>query len=72
MQADTPEALHAMAAKLGLRRAWFQTKPGRPERDHYDLFRSKRELAIQLGAIPETTEQGSRRRAVVRARRAAL
>ena len=34
LQADTAEELHAFAQKLGLKRAWFQTKPGRPELDH--------------------------------------
>jgi hypothetical protein len=33
MQADTLEALHEFAARIGLRRAWFQTRPGRPEKE---------------------------------------
>jgi len=70
MQADTSEALHAMAAKLGLKPQWFQSKPGRPEHDHYDLTRSKREQAIRLGAIPiNWREQSDIRRAVIAARR---
>ena len=32
-----PEELEAFAARLGLRRLWLQTKPGRPWKDHYDL-----------------------------------
>jgi hypothetical protein len=64
MQADTPHELHAMAERLGLRRAWFQSKPGRPWHDHYDLTQSKRQQAIQLGAIPVTwREAGQRNRA---------
>ncbi|MGI8715634.1 MAG: DUF4031 domain-containing protein [Solirubrobacteraceae bacterium] len=51
LQADTLEELHAMAAQLGLRRTWFQSKPGKPWHDHYDLTQSKREQAIRLGAI---------------------
>jgi hypothetical protein len=41
------EELHAFAARLGLRRSWFQTgiEP------HYDLTASKRALAVRLGAI---------------------
>jgi len=38
------EELHAMAAKLGLRREWFQNKP---RAFHYDLVPSKRTLALK-------------------------
>ncbi len=70
MQADTPEALHAMAARLGLKRAWFQSKPRRPEHDHYDLTASKREHAIRLGALPITREEAAQRNiAAMRERR---
>ena len=49
------ELLHAKAAELGLRREWFQDKPrGMP---HYDLTRSKRELAVTLGVVPVTLEE---------------
>lgn len=61
--ADTPEELHAFAARLGLRRAWFQdpTVTGKPkatpgtrvaENWHYDVTASKRALALRLGAVP--------------------
>jgi hypothetical protein len=66
LQADTPEALHAFAARLGLKREWFQSRPGRPDRDHYDLTRIKRSEAIALGAIPETVREGTRRRRAMR------
>jgi len=39
--------LHAMADRIGLKRAWFQNKPRHP---HDDLRRSKRALAIHHGA----------------------
>jgi hypothetical protein len=43
------EALHAFAARLGLKRSWFQQ--GHSGRfPHYDLTPFKRRLAIQLGA----------------------
>lgn len=72
MQADSFEELHAFAQRLGMRRAWFQTRPGRPERDHYGLTRGRRDRALALGAIAETTAQGTlRRRALREARRAA-
>jgi hypothetical protein len=62
LQADTVEELHAFADRLGLRREWFQAKPGRPENDHYDLTRRGRERAIALGAIDEGRAAGARRR----------
>jgi hypothetical protein len=66
LQADTPEELHIFAARLGMRREWFQTKPGRPEKDHYDLTKPLREKAIALGAVTERVGEGSRRRRAIR------
>ena len=48
MLADDLDELHAMAERLGLKRAWFQDK-GIP---HYDISKGKRDLAIDYGAIP--------------------
>lgn len=45
---DTLEELHAFAARLGLKRAWFQDHRIAP---HYDLTASKRERALELGAV---------------------
>jgi hypothetical protein len=71
MQADTLGELHEFADRIGLRREWFQARPGRPENDHYDLTREGRELAIKLGAITEDRRAGTRRRQTRRlARRA--
>jgi len=71
MQADALGELHEFAERIGLRHEWFQSKPARPENDHYDLTRAKRELAIELGAISEDRRAGTRRRQAVRlARRA--
>ena len=67
MQADTADELHAMAERLGLRRAWFQSKPARPWHDHYDLTRQRRERAIELGAIPVGRREAVRRNAARRA-----
>lgn len=47
MVADTPAELHAMAAKLGVRR-WFQNDASTP---HYDICLSKRAEAVKLGAV---------------------
>lgn len=46
--ADTLDELHAFAARLGLKRAWFQNKRSGP---HYDLTASKRQTAVVLGAV---------------------
>lgn len=62
MQADMSEELHAFASQIGLKRAWFQERPGRPGRDHYDVTQSKRDAAILAGAIPERVEDGTKRR----------
>lgn len=61
LQADDVDELHAFAARLGLKRAWFQTRPGRPEMDHYDCTRSKREFALRLGAVDEDVMTSTRR-----------
>jgi hypothetical protein len=66
MQADTLQELHEMADRLGLRRSWLQSKPGRPWRDHYDLTSGKRELAITLGAIPVTWREAAKRNIAAR------
>lgn len=46
MLADSLGELHEMAARIGLRREWFQALSV----PHYDLCQSKRKLAVQLGA----------------------
>lgn len=66
LQADRTDELHAFAASLGLKRSWFQSKPGRPEYDHYDLTLAKRDRAILLGAIPESIEDSTARRRCLR------
>lgn len=47
MFADTKAELHAMATMIGLKRAWFQNH----KTPHYDLCKSKKKLAISLGAV---------------------
>lgn len=56
MMSDQPgqaglDELHAFAAALGLKRTWFQNKPGHP---HYDISQNMRRLAIRKGAQPVT------------------
>ena len=67
LQADTLEELHAFAQQhLGMRPEWFQSKPGRPENDHYDLTELGRTLALEFGAIAEDRPAGTRRRQAIR------
>lgn len=57
MVSDTSEdELHAFAARLGLRRAWFQSRP-KASAAHYDLLPGKRDLAIQFGAVAVTRRE---------------
>jgi hypothetical protein len=50
MFSDQPDLtdLHEMAIKIGLKLRYFQNKPGRP---HYDLTKSRRDAAIEAGAV---------------------
>ncbi len=44
---DDVDALHEFAASIGLKREWFQDE----DLPHYDLFPSKRDLAVRKGAV---------------------
>jgi hypothetical protein len=48
MIADDLNELHAMADRIGVQRRWFQSHASHP---HYDICKSKRELAVRFGAI---------------------
>jgi hypothetical protein len=54
--ADTEEELHEMAAKIGMKRSWFQ-KGGKAEMPHYDLVASRSKKAVALGAIEINRKQ---------------
>ncbi|RYZ63047.1 MAG: DUF4031 domain-containing protein [Chitinophagaceae bacterium] len=54
--ADTEEELHEMAAKIGMKRSWFQVG-GKAEMPHYDLVASRRKRAVALGAIEINRKQ---------------
>jgi hypothetical protein len=59
LHADSVDELHGFARSIGLKRAWFQDKPGFP---HYDLTDTKRREAIRAGAVSITyREMGQRR-----------
>jgi hypothetical protein len=47
--ADTLEELHEMADAIGMKRSWFQDEP---RLQHYDLTVTRRQRALQQGAIP--------------------
>ncbi len=53
------EELHAFAARIGLRRSWFQEHATAP---HYDLIRSRRDRALALGATFVPAREQARRR----------
>lgn len=50
MGADTADELHAFAAAIGCRRAWFH-------RDHYDLPLFRRRRALRLGAVAVSSRE---------------
>jgi hypothetical protein len=58
--ADSDEELHAFAARLGMKRAWFQHKEGRPHQGHYDVPERARQDALELGAVSVTWRQVGR------------
>ena len=51
------EELHAFAARLGLKRSWFQGRHNGASAAHYDLTPSKRALALKLGAGAVTARE---------------
>lgn len=53
MIADTPEELHAMAEKIGVKRKWFQDH----RVPHYDICQNKRVKAIENGAVVVATRK---------------
>lgn len=56
MLADSDDELHAMAAKIGVARRWWQS-PENTGGSHYDIALSKRALAVQHGAVEITWKQ---------------
>lgn len=58
LTADTPEELHAFAARIGLYRRWCSdcTQP-RSRLLHYDLTPGKRVAALRAGAIYQSSQE---------------
>lgn len=48
LSADTLDELHKFARNIGMQRSWFQKHVSMP---HYDLVWSRRERALELGAV---------------------
>lgn len=67
MWSENLDALHAMAHKIGMRREWFQDRPGFP---HYDLVPSRRKAAVKLGAVQQSLAGWLRTKAKSAARKA--
>lgn len=76
LTADTPDELHAFAARFGMRRVWYRQqckRPCAPEGQscphwHYDVTDARRADAVRLGAVEiDLSQMGD----LIRARRAA-
>ena len=59
MIADTREELFAMVDRIGVHRKWLQA-PG-TYREHFDISKAKRSLAVKAGAIELTSRELVRR-----------
>lgn len=62
LTADTPDELHEFAARIGLRRSWFQGRCRLASCDpcphfHYDVVEAKRGEAISAGATAVTIRE---------------
>ncbi len=64
MIADSTDELLAMADKIGVQRKWLQHAG--TEREHFDIAKSKRALAVQHGAVEITMREAAQ---MVQARR---
>jgi hypothetical protein len=49
--------LHQMAVRIGMKLEWFQQSRNAP---HYDLTKSRRDLAVHFGAVEVGRRDGSR------------
>lgn len=58
------EELHAFAARLGMKRAWFQDG----STPHYDLTPGRRERALKLGAVFVPAREQAKQRVLARAK----
>lgn len=54
MFADSLSELHDMAARIGMRRQWFQPFSF----PHYDVAKGRRAMAVKFGAVEVDRRQG--------------
>lgn len=68
LMGDSLDELHAFASQLGLKRAWFQSRPGGAA--HYDVTEGKRLQAIARGAVALTrpVDSGRLKQVILQAR----
>ncbi len=66
LMADTPQELHAFAARLGLRRSWVRSEG--THREHYDVTEAMRRKALAMGAQPLAYPKDTGRYIVAKAR----
>lgn len=59
MIADSQQELLSWAARLGVQQKWIQKK-GEPN-EHLDICKSKRDLALKLGAVELTNRELARK-----------
>jgi hypothetical protein len=57
LTADTTEELLDMVKKIGVQSRWIQSRG--TYKEHFDIAKGKRQLAIQAGAIPITLRQSA-------------
>lgn len=60
MVADTLDELNEMADKIGVARKWIQSEPEHLI-THYDVCKSKKQLAIKFGAIEMSDRELARK-----------
>ena len=63
LSADTLDELHDFAAKIGMKRAWFQDHKLLP---HYDLTPARRIVAVRLGATQKNALESAKRHRTAR------
>lgn len=56
MWADTPEELHDLAERIGLKRKWAQHE-NIPHKLHYDLTPARRVKALKAGAVESSRRE---------------
>lgn len=61
LTADSLEELNKFALSIGMKLSWLQYGGGKKMMPHYDLVKSRRELAVKKGAIELTIREAGER-----------